>query len=582
MSSLSFLRQEWLWPVMICAVFLWAVFLWKEYAQSGMKNFFLKAIVALAAVVSLAAMVLQPLQSEDRTKGVGVIPTQNYKTSQLDSLKSVHKGISVIPYTGNGFDTAELDSISNAYVLGNGVASYDMWQLENIAVTYTNGAVIKGVVRLQYEQESILGDSLTLEGLYAKPTKGNRLVLEDAGGNGLDSIAFSNTENLHFSLAAKPKVAGQFVYRLVEKDSLHTVLSADPLPLIVRPKNILSILIINTFPTFETKYLKNFLSENGHELLVRSQLTKNKYKFENFNRKQGSISGFTKSNLADFDLVIIDAGSYLGLSSASKQALESQMEDEGLGVFIQSDASIINTGKRFGFRFKRNTTAEISLSQWPTVNIPVFAASFESDALIQPILSSQNRALSVYTQRGVGRLGTSMLSETYPLVLDGNEGVYRYIWSTTLSAVSQKSLPIVQWEIENDIAYQDEPFRFNLRTSLPNPEVIESQNNHIALRQNLQLPDQWEGRVYPREMGWNRLMLEQDSTMAKSYYVGGPEDWQHIKAYEVTRENQRAFTGNSPAQGVISTLKPISRIWFFMVFILAMGSLWVLPRIARK
>ncbi|MFT5751336.1 MAG: hypothetical protein ACI86L_000837 [Dokdonia sp.] len=582
MGNLSFLRQEWLWPVMICAAFLWAVFLWKEYVQSGMRRFFLKAIVALVAVGSLTAMVLQPLLSEDRAKGVGVIPTQNYKQDQLDSLKSLHKGISVIAYDGNGFEKAQLDSISKAYVLGNGVASYDMWQLENIAITYTGGDAINGVVRLRYDQEPTLGDSLNIQGFYVKPAIGNRLVLEDAGGNGLDSIAFSEIENLSFSLQAKPKVAGQFIYRLVEKDSLHTIVSSDPLPLIVHPKSMLRILIINTFPTFETKYLKNFLAENGHELLVRSQLTQNKYKFENFNRKQGSISGFTRSNLADFDLVIIDAGSYLGLSSASKQALESQMEDEGLGVFIQSDASIMSDGKRFGFRFKRNTKTEMSLSQWPTLKIPVFTASFESDPLLQPILSSQNSVLSAYAQKGVGRLSTSMLNDTYQLVLDGNEAAYQYIWSTTLSAVSQKRLPIVRWEVESDLAYQDVPFRFKLRTSLPNPEVIEGLNNQIALRQNLQLPDQWEGRVYPRETGWNRLMLKQDSTMTMSYYVGDSEDWEHIKAYDLRQENQRVFAGSSLMQGVISKLKPVARWWFFVVFILAMGSLWVLPRIDSK
>lgn len=581
MNSLTFLHQEWLWPVMVCAGLLWAVFLWKEYAQSGKRGLFLKSVIALVAVGSLAAMVLQPLRTEVRSKGVGVILTPNYTENQRDSLKVAHKGISEIPYDGNGFEKKQLDSIRTVYVLGNGVAPYDFWQLEHIAKTYMGGDAINGIARLKYEQELVLGDSLKVDGLYVKPSMGNWLVLEDAAGNGLDSMKVKGTENLRFGLQTKPKVAGEFIYKLVEKDSLHFELLSDPLPLKVRPENTLEILIINTFPTFETKYLKNFLAENGHELLVRSQLSKNKYKFENFNRKQGSIYGFTSTNLRNFDLVIIDAGSYLGLSAASKEALEEQIENEGLGVFIQSDVSIVNNGGRFGFRLKRNFNSETSLSNWPKVKIPVYPSSLEADVLTQPILSSQNRILSAYIQKGAGRLGTTLLNDTYQLVLNGNEAVYQYIWSTTISAVSQKSMPMVQWETENFIAYQDVPFRFKLRTSISNPEVVDEGNNQIALRQNFQLLDEWEGVVYSRERGWNQLGIIGDSTMTSSYYVVENTAWKSINATDVSRENERKFRGNIPSEVVISTSKPMSRWWFFVAFALAMGYLWVLPRIGR-
>lgn len=581
MNSLTFLHQEWLWPVVVCAGLLWVVFLWKEYAQSGKRGMFLKAIIALVAVGSLAAMVLQPLLAEDRAKGVGVILTPNFTTNQLDSLKLAHKGMSEIAYDGNGFEKAQLDSISTAYVLGDGVAAYDFWQLENVATTYLGGEELSGISRLHYEQELVVGDSLKVQGLYVKPIKGNWLVLEDAGGNGVDSVAFNGDDKLHFGLQTKPKVTGAFVYKLVEKDSLQLVVSTEPLPLIIKSENKLQILIINTFPTFETKYLKNFLAENGHEVLVRSQLSKNKYKFENFNRKQGSIYGFTQSNLENFDLVIIDQTSYLGLSAASQRAMKEQVENEGLGVFIQPEASIVSNGKRLGFRLKRNSSTETSLANWPKVKIPVYPASLETDVLTQPILSSQNKILSAYVQKGSGRLGTSMLNDTYQLVLNGNEAVYQYIWSTTLSAVSQKSLAMVQWETENFITYQDVPFRIKLRTSIPIPEVVDEGNNQIALRQNLQLSDEWEGTVYPREKGWNHVQIRGDSTMTMSYYVGESAAWNSIKATDVRNNNQRKFIGSIPSQTVVTTLKPMSRWWFFVTFVLAMGYLWVLPRIGR-
>ncbi len=536
-------------------------------------------MVALIAIVSLATIVLQPTMPEDRINGGGVILTKNYKKSQLDSLTAVHKGISIISYNENGFNEHELDSISSAYIIGNGVASYDFWQLENIATTYVGGNDFDGVVRILYEQQPTMGDSLSVSGMYVRPVTGNRLVLEDPSGNGLDSIAVESTKNLAFNLRSKIKVEGQFVYRLVEKDSLNSIISTDPLPVMVQPNSRLRILIVNTFPTFETKYLKNFLAESGHAILVRSQLTKDRYKFENFNRDQGSIYGFTTTNLSDFDLVIIDAGSYLGLSRNSRQALEKQMTDKGLGVFIQPDPSVINNEKRFGFRLKRKNIKETRLPQWPKVKVAVFPAIFESETLVQPIITSKDEVWSAYAQKGAGRLSTSMIADTYQLILDGNEAVYQYIWSVTLSGVGQKKLPLVLWDMDSYIAYPDEPFHFNLRTAIGNPAVTSGLNNQIALRQDFQLRDQWEGVIYPKDTGWNRLGLKSDSTSTMHYYAGNPADWGNLKAYATRKENQRMFNGESAVKSVKVILKPIPLLWFFVVFVLAMGYLWVVPRI---
>jgi hypothetical protein len=285
--------------------------------------------------------------------------------------------------------------------------------------------------------------------------------------------------------------------------------------------------------------------------------------------------------LDDFDLIIIDQVSFLGLSAASQRAMKEQMEVEGLGVFIQSDVSMVSSGQRFDFRFKRNSSTETSLANWPKVKIPVYPASLEADVLTQPILSSQNKILSAYVQIGSGRIGTSMLHDTYQLVLNGNEAVYQYIWSTTLSAVSQKSVAMVQWETENFIGDKDVLFRFTLRTSMPNPEVVDADKNQLALRKNIQLADEWEGTVYPRETGWNQLEIKGDSTMTMSYYVAESTAWNSLKATDIRSENQRKYTGSVATKTVITNFEPMSRWWFFVAFVLAMGYLWVLPRIGR-
>lgn len=577
-DNLTFLRQELVWIAIGVAAVLLLIFLWKEYTQTGTKRLMLKAVVAFIAITALLLLFLQPSIGRQQEKGVGVMLTGNYHKRQLDSLKKIHKALSVVSYKENEVMKGQLDSISSLYVLGDGVMPYDFWQFEDIETAYLKGMQAAGIVRLRYNQELLMGDSLLVKGVYINPKVGNKLVLEDPSGRSVDSVTVSKKEDLTFQLLTSPKVAGRFVYRLVEKDSLQHVFSSDPLPVIITEPKKLRILMINTFPTFETKYLKNFLAENGHQVLVRSQLTKNTFKFENFNSDRRTIYGLTEQNLKAFDLVITDVGSYQSLSRASKNVLESQLQKRGMGVFVQPDASLIDQGSRFGFRLKRKNTTETQLLQFPKIKVNTYPFAFAPEALLQGITSSKNELVSAYFQNGSGRMGTTVLKDTYQLVLEGNEEAYQFLWSNALGTIAQKSISAVQWELEDYIAYQDEAFMVTLRSSISEPAVITVEKDRIPLQQDLYLSDQWKGVVYPKKRGWNDLQLQQDSTAVVSFYVADSTDWSHVRAFDKAVANVRQFDGRAIDHQDALVVQPISRLWLFIVFVLAIGFLWFEPR----
>lgn len=577
-KDIFLLKNLWL-PVLLGVIVLWGIFLWKEYRSESKKWRFVKALIGLVAVTMLALMVLRPLVWENQVKGVGVILTQDYSERQLDSLKALHKNLHLIDYEIDGLTQKQMDSITTAYILGDGVAPYDFWQLDNVKTTYLLGDVSSGIKRIQYDSKMTLGDSLVLRGLYEKPLKGTQIVLEDSAGNGLDSLAITKLEALIFEVGSRPKTVGTFVYNLVIKDSLGAVLTTEPLPVQVDRSPVLKVLILNRFPTFETKYLKNFLAENGHKVLVRSQITKGKYKFENFNRPQATLYSLTTDNLADFDLVILEGSSYATLPLKSQQALQTAVDAQGLGVFIQLDEATLRGGEVFGFRFKRTKDKEVRLPQWPKVKVSVGPVLFAEETRLQPILEAENRLLSAYEQRGFGRVSTSTILESYPLVLEGNLEQYTYLWSRMLSTVSQKDIPIVRWETEDDMPTPDVPFHFSLRTSIPQPTVIDELGQPLALQQNLSMPDEWSGTIYPREAGWKTLKLEKDTTAVLRYYVAPSRSWQGVKSYNWRTQNRRHFQDSRASAEIAKEQRPISRLWFFIVFLLANGLLWLLPRL---
>ena len=79
-----------------------------------------------------------------------------------------------------------------------------------------------------------------------------------------------------------------------------------------------------------------------HEVLVRSQLTKGKYKFEYFNRERTPIYDFSQERLMKFDIIFIDANSYNNLSSKSFSELINTVKGHGLGIIVQPDIGFSN------------------------------------------------------------------------------------------------------------------------------------------------------------------------------------------------------------------------------------------------
>lgn len=578
-DNLTFLRETWLWYIGAAGAVLWLIFLWKEWSQSGKQRFVLKALIALIAVCALVLIALQPMIEKRVSKGVGVLLTKNYISQQLDSLQNQYQGIPVLEYEPTMNLRPSLDSIGSFFLLGEGIAAYDFWQFDEAEVNYLGGKMPSGITQIAYDKEYQIGDSLMVRGDYRKPKIGNRLVLEDPAGNPLDSIALLDSNSQTFKLRSPLSVAGNFVYAIVEKDSVHTVITTDPVPITVHGQRSLEILMVSSFPTFEKKYLKNFLAEDGHRLLVRSQLTKDRYKFEAFNREQGAVYGFTKENLATIDLLILDAPSYFGLSGASRRAMERAVSEEGMGVFIQPDPQLFNAAStRSYFAFSRSRSTSVRLEAWPRTPVSLFPYAFAKAALQYPILSGNNQTIAAYHLKGAGKVGTTVLQNTHQLVLNGNNDVYSYLWSTLLSDLGKQATRTANWEVNKKTARLDEPLSVSLRTLVARPEVIYNATAKIPLRSDIDLKDYWEGEVYPDRLGWNRLSIGQDSTAVFHFYVGDSSVYTTKETYDRTLANKRAFGQQVKKLSETIALEPVNRFWLFVVFVLAIGFLWMEPR----
>lgn len=575
-SSFHFINQNLIFPIFVIGVLLLLVFVWKEWEGNFNSSFIFRTVIGLIALISIGMMVLRPTILKEQSRK-GLLLTNGYNKIKLDSLKKKIPGLKTMVYQKGRSVKRELDSIGEVFVLGEGIPSFDFWQLDGHPVCFMDNELPEGIIKLKYRQELIEGEVLQVKGLYHKSKVGNQLVLQGPGGGGLDSVVLENHNQRAFELNTISKVSGKFLFQLVEKDSLGKTVSSEPLPVVVNDKEFLKILIINEFPSFETKYLKNFLTETGHELVVRSQITKRKYKFEYFNTDKKPIYKFASESLKDFDLLILDADSYLGLSKNSKEAIVTASRENGLGVFVQPDEKLFKRQdifKEATIILPNNNTivtgiqSEVKIKKYP------YRFSFNNNLSGKPINDH-----SFYEFNGLGKIGTTLLKNTYELVLDGSSKQYHNIWSQIINQLGRKKQKSGLLKSSELFAFQNQPYRLELKTAEEDPVISHNDGYKISMMQNLGNPNSWHATTYPLKLGWNTIKTELDSTIFHDYYVMDTIQWVSLISAKIKGDNLRNFDKINGVSNEVKIREPISRIGFFLCFLVAMGLLWLMPKL---
>jgi len=580
-DSFSFVNINWIWTIIIIAIFIWLVYAWKERNNYGSLKFIIHLGISFVAISSLILIALQPQIHVKKDTHVAAILTKGYKQEQLDSLKKTNKKLKIYPYKIGELIIDNDEIASSVFVLGNGIRSFDHWQLENIPTIYLGGKELKGVTQLNYDYHQTKGNHVQFNGTYKNPTKNNRLILEGPGGSTLDSLTLTDEKSQLFEVSTDLNVIGNFIFHLVEKDSLGTVLSKDILPLTIVEKTPLKILMLNAFPTFESKYLKNYLAETGHQVVVKNQLTTARYKYEFFNMTSKPIINILREKLETFDLLIIDTKSLKGLSNRQLTTLKNTVRELGMGILIQPDANYFRSEKLISsFKFNPENSKEAVLKDFPKQILKKYFYTFKEGFSIQPIHNSGSKIWSAYERIGSGRVGSTVFQNTFELILNGHTKAYQSFWSKIIEKISKPKASSVQWCANHNFAYKDQPFQFELRTTVPNPIVESNEGYSIPLQRDLHVKSLWQGKVYPREIGWKQQFVNQDSTETFHYYVTDSSQWKSITNFNTIKTNQIHFNDISKFKNFPrDTLKLVNPIWFFVIFILCSGYLWLEPKL---
>lgn len=580
-DNFSFVNEHWFWPVIILAGLLWLLFLYKEMKQRKGTSLWVNIFVGFIAISSLVGLALKPMIPSIKTTDHIVLLTEGFSSETLDSIQKNYKRIKTFNYQPGRPIFEKGQRVKSVFLLGYGVEEFDLWQLADMKVNHIQREVPTGVVQVKFNELAYVGDLLQVKALLNSPNKGDKVFLEGPAGGKLDSTIITVSKDTILRLVTGLKTSGNYQYRLKVTDSIGVIKSNDPVSVRVGEKQLLKILLINAFPSFESKYLKNFLAEEGHQLTVRSRLTQGRYKYEYFNQSERASIIFTNESLKSYDLIIIDPTSLRSLSSSAKMAVENNIREEGLGLFIQPEPSLYTANMpMLELDFTRRNIYTDKLESWPTTNIGKFGYKFNKVTGLEPAVTSINDTLVAYHRLENGRIGSSLLQNTFELFLNGETDVYRFIWTETIDAIAKKEKRAVSWSSQNKIPVVNEPYEFQLRTSAENPIVTFTDHQRIALKQDINERQLWTGIFYPNRTGWHQFKAEEDIESIHDFFVIDTTQWRSKRQYETRKENQRRFAQQESTE-ILETkfLKAINPLWFFIIFLLSIGYLWLEPKI---
>ncbi len=488
-------------------------------------------------------------------------------------------------------------AMSELHVLGHGLRAYDWVEWDSIKILAQLSPPILGIQSISWQRELFLGDQLRVQGsMTGLPGGTHRLLLLDPGGVA-DSLVISGNES-PFACVASPRTTGNFLYQLLLISEPGDTLVREVFEVVVRRPPPLKILIVEAAIRFDTKYLKNWAGRHRHVLAMRTLISRERYREEFINLVALPLQRIDAALLRHFAVVIMDGKTLAALHANERRALRSAVAQEGLGLLLIPDEIIFSkqnfAGKEFfaNISFERFADLEQRLvkPQWPgrdtlqTSAIPAEPFALQSALGMKTLITDKTtRVLAAAQIRGRGKIGWSLLRDSYRWVLAGKPDLHAAYWSYLLSGVARHNNEKEQWNIGSaGPIFIDQPLALTVQTSNAAPLGIATTNSgqvdSIFWAQDLTEPRRWHGSFWPRALGWHSLATQTGE--AKWFYVSAPSQWQAWQqAQKITATLQQAArSANTSSRRMLSFsphAEPIRLIWFFLAFLIGAGYLWL-------
>lgn len=549
---LSVLQSKWLLYLCLGIVLLMQLWLLLRSANLTKKRLWIRVCLNVLVWLVVFLFVFQPELTYTSQTNKVILTDSNVPKTYVQKVKDSVRAGEVLSNAEFirliGKNPHFIDQLGHIFLLGQNFSSETLGRLSQKNLTWLpyfsaeqlqdlhwNGIVKKGDIQ-EVNGKIAVGDTHILRLKYANKVL-DSLVLE----KGLNAF--------HFSFPA-------FTIGRTE-----TTLTLDNEPLqhihfyshTPQPFNVLFIL---QNPDFESKNLSEWLGKNNHRVEIITTIAKDA-------QSKVSINKASQSKTFNADVVITDP-------TNATHALVKKAVNEGKSVLFinamapEQDTKVINQALGTNWRIKRTSNEQ-------SVNI-----ADNLTALPYTLETSLNQqsvgTYPIAIQKKVGKIGLSLLNETFPLKLSGDSLTYNKIWASVLQQLSPA---------QSDNVLIQAPVFVNTQTSVTinNPSVTTNKitlaGDTTQLSQSAVNPLSFSTDYIFRQSGWQTL---QDSlNIFVDEASGGLQQSKQIQ--QMLLAHQKFENNSSVASAQVLTTTLPDWLWYVLI-ILGLAALWLEPKLS--
>ena len=287
-------------------------------------------------------------------------------------------------------------------------------------------------------------------------------------------------------------------------------------------------------------------------------------------------------------VVVADAVTLATLPAGESQALRAAISRGRLGLVLLAEAAPLPAAvpARAAFVVQPLPVAGAGPQplRWPGAPAPVRAllpARLRAGAALRPLITGPGAALVAAGQRyGLGRVVVSVVPETFRWALQGQARAYASFWSQLLAAAAPPPAPAATWQVLRRWPRPRQPLTLRLAGAVPTgwptaQPLAGGPAAALALAQDVRLPEWRTAQYWPARPGWHQL--RGPGRTAHSFYVYDSAAWRgpELLARQQALAERTRSLGAVAAATTATVPRPWPAGWFFGLFLLAAGFLWL-------
>jgi hypothetical protein len=525
-----------------------------------------RIIALIMVVISLYVMYLSPYTLTEKTRKSVVLINRNISENIRDSLKNEYSLTLLQQQKHSKFQEVGTKGLITLGQLNFKIDTAFVYgffsQLNPEHYQVRKDIEMREVVEVSFPNTIALGDSLRMD--IQNISNKNRSVTAIMGNDTLSRDIAAGAES---NISSLPKSSGYILNEIyTDSSSYHFTVQ-------VKEVEHYVIQILAASPDFEWKFLGDYLKSKEHSVYQKTQISKGKFKSSFFNWSD-SLQ-INRGVAKDLKVLFTDAKAWEDLAVNTKnQFLNKLKENRGSLIFRTNPNSKIQLDLDKPKLTNIFSTSN-NLLEANNYNYLQFNNIYQLDEVAQNSVFRKVNPDLIY--------GVINFQNSFQLKLSGKNQEYDQIWDPIFSHLIRNSTTV--FYDKSDWSVQHQPFFFRLWSDDKNEEIsiFNLKNDTVKLKSKPDhvFPERQHFMFYPQSEGWHFVQMKSQSGPIPFYVHSEVQANQQEFLTNYNRDylNYRNFVDSDIQQEEEKyNHKPVT-IWFFILFLISVGYLWVEDKI---